>query len=681
MDAKKAAAARRETALRGKPLEPSESSQQGVERTSRQQVLAAKKAKEREKKEGKAVASSSMDEGEEEPAPSKKAKMSKEKGIAVERDRSKTPTVEELYQHLAKGVSWVPTRFADTKIMEELGIERDVRTMLQHMKMESLYSMAYPTYVEPSCQFLATLEATFHEVEHVRQVWGKIKFKVNGKTHFMSFKDIGAMMGVEDNEDPTLPRFNKLPTGVWRVISGNSHATGHDKNSTIRHPAVRYLHRILVHTLYPRKEPETVNEEELRLLYRAVRDNVTPEQLEEFEEIDDMTFPTTNIFEDFRMVGPFVERLMYYKDWVWTTTDSSPQLGIGGLITPLLIANGVNLGSDPKGPSFIDAPYLRIATYIGGRHYEKVVYTYYHKRKMVELLLPNRELTKIEKPGVIHFNIAELEFFGPHGPIDHVTAPRKRRGGVRGSVRAGTSAATQGESATPIYGPPRYHFTQRSTALPRGPLCESHEHIDNLQRWNKAQDRTIFKLKTKYKELKKTVKRQAEASAQFMKKVADLLVRGGVGRCSSEDFVTRDTSVPQPQHFDPVTNLSLALGPLLTAGQLLCLARNPEAPESNSGNKSPSLASTDEETDNEEVLEYPLEFLEILRGIWDQNGSGKMLFERAEHQSGLRERPTTPAPDKTKTARPLCTGVRHPLRAQPLVDNFREAERPGGATS
>ena len=371
------------------------------------------------------------------------------------------------------------------------------------MKMESFYSMAYPTYKEVSCQFLATLEATFHEIGHVRQGWGKIKFKVNGKTHYMSFKDIGAMMGLEDNEDPTLPRFNKLPTGVWRVISGNSHATGHDKNSTIRHPAVRYLHRILVQTLYPRKELETVNEEELRLLYRAVRDNVTPEQLEEFEEIDDMTFPTTNIFEDFGMVGLFVERLMYYKDWVWTTSDSSPQFGIGGLITPLLIAQGVNLGDDAKGPSFIDAPYLRIATYIGGGYHEKVIYTYFLKENMVELLLLNRELTCIEKPGIIHFNIVEAEFFGSHGPIDHVTAPRRKRGGVR----AGTSAATQGESATPIYGPPRYHLTQRSTALPRGPLRESHEHIDNLQRWNKAQDRTIFKLKTKYKELKKTVKR------------------------------------------------------------------------------------------------------------------------------------------------------------------------------
>ncbi|KAF3610765.1 hypothetical protein DY000_02049409 [Brassica cretica] len=307
MKAKKAATAKRETALRENPLEPSEPSQRGVERTSRQQVLAEKKAKEREKREGKAVASSARDEGGEEPAPSKKAKMSKRQGIALDRDKSKTPTADELYHHLFNGVSWVPTRFADTKMIEELGIEGDVRTMLQHIKMESFYSMVYPTYKEVSCQFLATLEAIFHEIEHVRQGWGKIKFKVNGKTHYMSFKDIGAMMGLEDNEDPTLPRFNKLPKGVWRVISGNPHATGHDKNSAIRHPA-----------------------------------------LEEFEEIDEMKFPTTDIFKDFGMVDLFVECPMYYKDWVWTTSDSSPQFGIGGLITPLLIAQGVNLGDDAK---------------------------------------------------------------------------------------------------------------------------------------------------------------------------------------------------------------------------------------------------------------------------------------------------------------------------------------------
>ncbi|KAF3574988.1 hypothetical protein F2Q69_00061675 [Brassica cretica] len=116
----------------------------------------------------------------------------------------------------------------------------------------------------------------------------------------------------------------------------------------------------------------------------------------------------------------------------------------------------------------------------------------------------------------------------------------------------------------------------------------------------------------------------------------------------------------------------------------------------------------------------------VLGGTWKHLGSKrewKVLFERVEHWSRQWERPTTPAPDQTKAARGYTAGfgtrskptphlqlssgqdgarsatrtqfedvklafraasrsrVRHPLRAQLLVDNSLEAERPGGATS
>ena len=93
--------------------------------------------------------------------------------------------------------------------------------------------------------------------------------------------------------------------------------------------------------------------------------------------------------------------------------------------------------------------------------------------------------------------------------------------------------------------------------------------------------------------LSKTVKRQAEASAQFMKKVADILTRGAVAGCSSSDF---DFLTPQPQP---------SIGPLAlrlpaTKKELLRRKRNPPAQPSDSGNKSPSLASTDEDADTED---------------------------------------------------------------------------------
>ncbi|KAF2575341.1 hypothetical protein F2Q70_00003524 [Brassica cretica] len=61
-------------------------------------------------------------------------------------------------------------------------------------------------------------------------------------------------------------------------------------------------------------------------------------------------------------------------------------------------------------------------------------------------------------------------------------------------------------------------------------------------RWNKAQDKTIEKLKDKCKALSKTVKKQAKTSAKFMKKVADVLTRGGIAGCSSADFAFANTS-------------------------------------------------------------------------------------------------------------------------------------------
>ncbi|KAG2307060.1 hypothetical protein Bca52824_026808 [Brassica carinata] len=118
-----------------------------------------------------------------------------------------------------------------------------------------------------------------------------------------------------------------------------------------------------------------------------------------------------------------------------------------------------------------------------------------------ELLLPNSDLTPLSTSGDISFDI-----------------------------RAHRRATAH------LFGPPRYKFEQCTSVLPLGPLRKAHDQISTLQRWNRAQDRTIFKLTHQGKELKRTVKRQAEASAWLLKKVADVLARGAVAGCKAEDF-------------------------------------------------------------------------------------------------------------------------------------------------
>ncbi|KAF3608557.1 hypothetical protein DY000_02046185 [Brassica cretica] len=121
-DAERQEPERQESSLRGKAL-ASERAGSGTQRTSRQQTVAAKKAKEQEKRAGKSIAvatdEESGDESADEQAPTKRAKMSKGKEVADDRDRAKTPSEEELYHHLLNGVTWTPTRFADLDLLKE----------------------------------------------------------------------------------------------------------------------------------------------------------------------------------------------------------------------------------------------------------------------------------------------------------------------------------------------------------------------------------------------------------------------------------------------------------------------------------------------------------------------------------------------------------------------------------
>ncbi|KAF2545382.1 hypothetical protein F2Q70_00020273 [Brassica cretica] len=321
----------------------------------------------------------------------------------------------------------------------------------------------------------------------------------------------------------------------------------------------------------------------MRLLCLAIRPYAAPGVL---------PLPSTDIYATFGMVSFFVIRLEHYRDWAWYTSDSRQKVGIGGLITPLLQFMNVPLGKDAAGPRFIDGNYLRIATYFSGMYGKNYVNYYYLKAKPVEVVLPNKNLTSLERHGAISFNISQEDFLGEHWSLGPIAAPRKSSAPTRHDEPAT-------EASEPVYGPPRYYFKPYAGVFPPGALCDAHEHIGRLQRWNKAQDMTIEKLKDKCKALSKTVKKQAKTSAKFMKKVADVLTRGGIAGCSSADFAFANTLVPQPPP-QPVD-----LGFPLTARQLQRKWRNPPIEPSTSGNKSPSLASSDNEVEIDEVQSQP----------------------------------------------------------------------------
>ncbi|KAL0702374.1 hypothetical protein Bca4012_058496 [Brassica carinata] len=163
----------------------------------------------------------------------------------------------------------------------------------------------------------------------------------------------------------------------------------------------------------------------------------------------------TDFYTEFGMVGFFVKSLLYYKDYAWTNRDPEAQIGIGGLITPLLVHQGISLGDDASGTSFIDLSYLKSAHYFSGRFNRKCVYSYLRGPTTVELLLPNYELTTLRTPGAIRFDISEQHLLRSHGPLGPMILHEDKKAAEKAAKfdQGYTSRAT-----AHLFGPPRYKF-------------------------------------------------------------------------------------------------------------------------------------------------------------------------------------------------------------------------------
>ena len=86
------------------------------------------------------------------------------------------------------------------------------------------------------------------------------------------------------------------------VAGEEVHHPAYNKNTAIRNPVIRYVHRILGNTLYARRESGNVLEEELTLIGRGI----IPLKEVGLREI---TKRAENPFHHFGMVGLFVGKV------------------------------------------------------------------------------------------------------------------------------------------------------------------------------------------------------------------------------------------------------------------------------------------------------------------------------------------------------------------------------------
>ncbi|CAA7046744.1 unnamed protein product [Microthlaspi erraticum] len=120
----------------------------------------------------------------------------------------------------------------------------------------------------------------------------------------------------------------------WATIAEEGYSS-RSKAAQIRSPVLRYVHKVFANTFFARKATGTINEGEVKLLDMGIKPIIS------------RTRDGKKIRGDRAHAGnfmPLLEQLLSYKVTAYNTRfQTGRKLSVGGVITPILCAAGVQL--------------------------------------------------------------------------------------------------------------------------------------------------------------------------------------------------------------------------------------------------------------------------------------------------------------------------------------------------
>ena len=162
------------------------------------------------------------------------------------------------------------TYFVDEDVLAELGLDEAVSNLVSKGGLAGFLDKCAPTYTRFTMEFLST----------VRKVEGGeygeekgIVFHLNDAEYHMTYTQVRSAFGWEylpENGFGTDLSYNE-----FRFIYDLTHLTFEKdiSSSTFRHPALRYVHRLLAMTVFAHGEPTKLSKTDLRLLWAFTKDS------------------------------------------------------------------------------------------------------------------------------------------------------------------------------------------------------------------------------------------------------------------------------------------------------------------------------------------------------------------------------------------------------------------------
>ena len=159
----------------------------------------------------------------------------------------------------------VPNKYISTYSLQSTGLLDEVNMYINRIGWGDFVLMQSPSYVRPTCEFLSSFNFDEHAL--------LLKFCLGNMEHQLGLFELNDVFHFPKNQDANVEydrdAFWRELTGERRVIYEARSA----KESRIRSPSLKYLHRLMSHSLFSRKEGDavvTINE--LNILYCMVND-------------------------------------------------------------------------------------------------------------------------------------------------------------------------------------------------------------------------------------------------------------------------------------------------------------------------------------------------------------------------------------------------------------------------
>lgn len=406
------------------------------------------------------------------------------------RRSKRTPPLRPDPAQLLEILQWMNftgTRYLHQDTLRELGIKRDVEYLAEMCGLATMMSHRCGAYKEETCQFLSSLAVHFYadepEVESDGGL-GYITFSVKGRTYSLTTNQIDVLFGFSSGRGYAREFHRSELLSLWRMIGDkNPYASRRSKSAQIRSPVIRYLHKAIAHTFFARTVTGNINEGELQFLDEAVR------------SVIDFTSEGVPLEGDISDTGPtmaLLDQFLYYRTYASTMFKKGVkgELSIGGLVTPILVACGIDLLGEEFEPRWIDIPYLTNAGFLDRKRIEgKFAYKFHHPFTNREVLLP---LPCVEYTGVRRGR--NVDFCPPFEMVysaSDVQTPQPQP-----YTPAEVSANSSDEFDFEDYDAPRQGVAVKA----------AHKHIGLLKRWNKYQGKIIKSLKSTVSEMKGQIK-------------------------------------------------------------------------------------------------------------------------------------------------------------------------------